>query len=155
MSSKKSRKQHRQDEKTRKITNKHERDVAIATAFTESDNKKEIYKELIKWIGISVIGVCTTVSIFFVSGKTTNAEISLSGALDTGGSDLSIYLVGATVFSFVFGIGCLSISRSRRKLMEEKIEQLSGPKREEELVTDPGRSSSNLTNSGTTPEKLQ
>ena len=103
-----------------------------------------VVNNLIKWGGLSFLGYCFYLSIAALAGKSTMADIGINFLGQVTVSETLAWVMGGS------GIG---YGYYQRKLRRDVIEQSSETIKKREQEKDPGRSSSQLTPRGTTPEE--
>jgi hypothetical protein len=111
-------------------------------SFKRWDTISEICKELIKWVSLVLIAYLGYRSIEVLAGKSTFADIGLRVIGNLKVSDgVLFFLTGS---GWAYGLG-------QRSLRRKHIERTVPLKNELERVIDKNRSSSDLTQKGTTP----
>jgi hypothetical protein len=105
------------------------------------DSFTVIVRDSIKWGGLAVLGYWMYKSVVVLAGQTTYADIGFRILGNIKVSDGILYLFG--VSGWVFGIG-------QSQLRRKNIKRTVPAKNALERIIDPNRTSSNLTDSGTT-----
>jgi hypothetical protein len=113
-------------------------------SFKRLDTVSEICKELIKWAGIVLLAYFGFRTIGVLAGRTTGADIALKvlGNLNVSRGVIALLAGGG----WVYGLG-------QRALRRRHIKRIVPAKNELEKLLDPKRTSSDLTEKGTTPRK--
>jgi hypothetical protein len=111
-------------------------------SFKRWDTISEICKELIKWASLVFIAYLGYRSIEVLAGKSTFADIALRIIGNIKVSDGIIFFL--TGSGWAYGLG-------QRSLRRKHIERTVSAKNELERILDKNRTSSNLTQKGTTP----
>lgn len=111
-------------------------------SFKRLDTASEICKELIKWAGLVFIAYLGYLSIEVLAGKSTFADIGVRIIGNLKVSDGIITLLAGS--GWAYGL-------AQRSLRRKHIERTVPLKNELEKVLDKKRTSSHLTQKGTTP----
>lgn len=105
------------------------------------DSFTVIVRDVIKWGGIAILGYFGYKCIAIMAGRSTYADIGIRILGNLKVSDGIIYLFGAS--GWVYGMG-------QRQLRRKNIKRTVPAKNALERIIDPNRTSSNLTDKGTT-----
>ena len=111
------------------------------------------FREVPKWLGLSVWPVAIAFSVYSLAGKATDAKIDLFAyvvARWQESSSLSFTLI-LWAFPWILTLIALIYARNMRNLMLEKTEHLTRRPGDLERMIDLRRSSSGLTTRGQTP----
>jgi len=110
-------------------------------SFKRLDTFSVIIRDVIKWGGIAYLGRCTYLVIAVLAGKSTFADIGIRFLANVKVSDGIIALLIGGGWAYGFG---------QRQLRRRHIKHIENSKNELERLLDPKRTSSNLTDKGTT-----
>jgi hypothetical protein len=110
-------------------------------SFKRLDTFSGICRDVIKWGVIAYLARCGYLVVAALAGKSTFADIGIQFLANVKVSDGIIYLLLGG--GWAYGLG-------QRKLRRRHIERVVKSKNELEKLLDPKRTSSNLTEKGTT-----
>ncbi len=110
-------------------------------SFKKTDAVVVVLRELIKWGGLVLLGRYGYLSIAALAGHQTFADIVIRFLANLKVSEGILYLL--TGGSIAYGVG-------QRQLRRRHIKRVVASKNELEKKLDPKRTSSNLTDTGTT-----
>lgn len=110
-------------------------------SFKRLDTFSVVVRDLIKWGGLAFLGYCGYLVVATLAGKTTLADIGIRFLANVKVSDgIILLLIGG---GWAYGLG-------QRQLRRRHIERIVKSKNELEMLLDSKRTSSELTEKGTT-----
>lgn len=136
-------------------------ELRILRTHGVGNNITKVVRDLIMYGSFVSIGYFTYMSIDSLSGKITQADISVkaggSVSIDTDDTEtgLPAWYKGTLLLAFFFGAGGIAYGRGQAKLRKDVIQRYHPTMQEAERNIDDKRSSSDLTERGNTrPEDI-